>query len=1156
MAIVTIADRYVLDPGPPRTGGTGHVHRAQIHGGNGEAVAVKVYDGEALDDETQKEVYLRERSALQTLVHPRVVRLIDAGRDPDSGQYYVAMEWLEDDLLTHLKRSDSEAVSWEVFAPTVLRPLLEGLSAAHARRLVHRDIKPANIMVDVAGEVKLTDFGISKLIDSVRLGMTVSDFRSRPYAAPERDTDGSGLRGDLYSLGVTVIDLLGGLGSRPAPDADPRHLLDALSLPDDARGYLSDLIEVDPLKRPYSAKVALTDLNRILTWESPPELSAPTPTLSLVLTRNVIERARALLDADSEAKARKLVQADLWSEDGPPSLGLDDREGMSLDREEHSIALNLVGAELLYGARFDRNGSGAVILTSVSVVPPSLLERRREQALELEHELQFEGRAPNQRSVADRLIQALSEHAAELAAESLGREESELLERWRSVLVAKSELESRREDPLPYSSWKREDRVVTFEIQQEVGERYLDQVRRVPIPGGGAVVGEVIEAGEGEIGLAVQKGDIEALPSRAKLFIDRGPSRRAIQRQKQALNALHDGSAARQDLARLLSSPVDVEPLVPVQSGPFRQDLDRPKQDAVEAALASPDFTLVQGPPGTGKTTFIVELIVQLLASRPEARVLLSSQTHVAVDNAVTKLAELAELRIVRVGRAERIDPNAASLTPERQLVLWRQEASSRAKAWLRNWGLGRGISPEALGAYSVAAELRVDEQERERLRTRIANLEQEAARLVGMAEDPLRGAPSPTSSGEMLSDVEDELVAVQDELELRHAEFDQIEAGLEGHRVRAGEYLGLSSTVSLSELDRLLEEQFSVDPDDLARYRRLAELQDEWLTRFGQSADFTEALIARAQVVAGTCVGLAGTLGEAGHFDLAIVDEVSKATPTEALVPMIRSKRWVLVGDERQLPPFVDSGLVDQELLEENGLQRADLEETMFTQLAPTLPADRHRVLSTQHRMLRPIGNLISECFYGGALDSSRGSVSELRCLGETFPAPVTWYSTVRLTGKTEQRLGTTFWNEAELKEIRRLLTRLQGSASTNDERLEVAVITGYGEQARRLQRDLRPNDPRWANLDLHVHPVDSFQGQERDLVIYSVTRCNERNDLGFLRSERRINVALSRARDGLVIVGDHQFCAHADEGVNPFADVLDKIGTLDGCELKVLTG
>lgn len=1155
MPILTIADRYVLEPGIPRKGGTGHVHKAQIHGGDGAPVAVKIYDGESLDDDLLKEVYLRERSALQTLDHPRVVRLIDAGRDPASREYFLVMEWLEDDLLSFLKRSGSSTPSWDVFAPTVLQPLLEGLSVAHARRLAHRDIKPANIMVDSAGEVKLADFGISKLIDSVRMGMTVSDFRSRPYSPPERDTDGSCLQGDLYSLGVTAIDLLGGLESRPPADADPRRLLDDLTLPDDARAFLADLIEVDPRKRPYSAKVALTDLNRLLTWSQVPEFGASSPILKVVLTRGMLRRARALLGAGTEAKARLLVQADLQDPEGLTALGLDDRDGLSLDGEEHSIALNLVGAELLYGARFDRDGTGTVLVTSVNMVPPSLLERRREQALELTHRLQFDGHAPGQRAVADNLIRALSERAADIAAENLGREESQLLERWRNVLMAKSELESRREDPLPYSGWAREDRVVTFHVSQEVGEQYLDQMRRVPVPGGGAVIGEVIEAGKGEIGIAVLKGDIEALPDMAKLLVDRGPSRRAIERQKQALDALHNGSAARQDLARLLTNPADVAPLVAIQHGPFEQVLDEAKQDAVEAALASPDFTLVQGPPGTGKTTFIVELIVQLLASRPEARVLLSAQTHVAVDNAVTRLAELANLRIVRVGRPDRIDESATSLTAESQLALWRQEATGRAKAWLREWGLGHGISVEALSGYAVAAELRVDMQECQRLDSRIAILEKEADRLTSLAADPQREAPSSASSGEMLSDIEDELAAVQDELEMRRAESDRIRASVAEHQARAGGYIGLEASSTLDDLEAFLEQQFPVDAKDLERYRQLAELQDEWLTRFGQSGDFTGALLGRAQVVAGTCVGLAAALGDAGHFDLAIVDEVSKATPTEALVPMIRSNRWVLVGDERQLPPFVDSGLVDQDLLEENGLRRVDLEETMFTQLGAALPPDRHRVLSTQHRMLRPIGDLISECFYQGTLESSRGSNSDFRCLRQALPAPVTWYSTAMLPDKAEQHLGTTYWNGAELREIRRLLTRLQDGAATENETLEVAVITGYGEQARRLQRDLRPNDPRWTNLDLHVHPVDSFQGQERDLVIYSVTRSNDQANLGFLRSERRINVALSRARDGLVIIGDHQFCAGADEGTNPFSDVLEKIGSLDGCELEVLS-
>lgn len=291
--------------------------------------------------------------------------------------------------------------------------------------------------------------------------------------------------------------------------------------------------------------------------------------------------------------------------------------------------------------------------------------------------------------------------------------------------------------------------------------------------------------------------------------------------------------------------------------------------------------------------------------------------------------------------------------------------------------------------------------------------------------------------------------------------------------------------------------------------------------------------------------------LGDSEPFDLAIVDEVSKATPTEALVPMARSRRWVLVGDERQLPPYVDTALIDEGVLEGYGLAREDLEETLFSQLGNSLPKDRDLVLSTQHRMLEPIGELISECFYGGGLDHARPAKSNLQSLLGAFPSPVTWYSTAKLRGRREKKVGTTYWNESELRLVRELVDRLQRLAAVNDERLDVAVISGYGEQARRMRRDLRPHNPKWTNLTLDIHPVDSFQGQERDVVIYSVTRSNADNDLGFLRSERRINVALSRAKDALVVVGDHRFCRQARGGDNPFAVVLEHIAKSEGCTL-----
>jgi superfamily I DNA and/or RNA helicase len=211
-----------------------------------------------------------------------------------------------------------------------------------------------------------------------------------------------------------------------------------------------------------------------------------------------------------------------------------------------------------------------------------------------------------------------------------------------------------------------------------------------------------------------------------------------------------------------------------------------------------------------------------------------------------------------------------------------------------------------------------------------------------------------------------------------------------------------------------------------LDHYLNLVELQDEWLVRFGQGEEFTDSLLATAQVVAGTCVGLAGRIDDQEPFDLAIVDEASKATPTEALVPLVRSRQWVLVGDEKQLPPYTDSGLIDEGLLEGYGLERWDLEETLFAQLESALPSDRRLRLTEQHRMLSPIGDLISHCFYDKSLTSSRPVNSDHTCLADVFPEPVMWYSTARLSGRREQKLGTTYWNESEIRIIRRLLNKL----------------------------------------------------------------------------------------------------------------------------------
>ncbi len=1154
VTIMQVGDRFVLEPTAPRLGGTAHVHRARDFQIGGTEVAVKLYDGEDLDDELRKECFLREREALRILNHPNVVRLVAAGYDSARGQHYIALEWLEQDLLGSMRQADASYWAWPHVARHVMVPLLQALGAAHARRIWHRDIKPSNVMVGHDGDVRLTDFGIAKLVDSVRFGMTVRDFHSKPYSPPEHRTDQVDERSDLYSLGVTVLRVLRGTDGSLDEHVDISAAMDDLPIPADARDFLMQLTAPRREDRPRTAKLALVDLERLLVWESPKRKRIRRQ-VKLQLTGTLIAQAQGALGVTSEHEIRRLVKRDI-AEDAP-ALARDRRDADGWP-DESTAKWDLVGEEFLYPCRFDADGSGTLIVLAIHAVPPSVLERRRDAGMTIQHEIRFDGRWEDQRDDADMLVADLAAHEAERAEEAARRAEAGLFQRWWDVLKAKTELEARREDPLVYDGVVREGRLVTFLTKVDVNERYLGQPRRVKMASGAVVVGSVVEVGDRAIGLAVERGSIADLPDSGQLLVDRGASRKAIDRQKTALTDVQEGESVRSDLGELLVHPDRVATLAVMPAGAFFQELDEPKQRAVTAALASPDFTVVLGPPGTGKTTFIAELIAQLVAARPGSRILLSSQTHVAVDNAAARLGELfteqgSPARIVRVGRFDKIEPEARHLTVPVQLRAWHAEAEERARSWIADWGAERGIDDDALKAYTLAGKLTSTQGAASKLRARLAELEVEEERLLDALTDPERAAPTTMSTGELIPDLEDELAAVQDGMQERMNDLAAIETTMgDLNRDLAG-ILAVESLPPKLDLDSALRERFPIEPADLESYESLLALQDEWLLRFGQGDEFEEALLASAQVVAGTCVGMAAAIADDDVFDLAVVDEASKATPTEALMPMARSRRWVLVGDERQLPPFQDSALVDEGLLEDHGLSREDLRETIFGRLSAGLPADRRVTLTEQHRMIAPIGALISECFYDGELRSSRGDRSELASLHVAFAAPVTWLSTSKQTDRRERAIGTTYWNASEVRVIHRQLERLERCAAASGERLKVGVISGYGEQGRRLRLDLRPDDPRWVQLDIDVHPVDSFQGQERDVVIYSVTRSNSDGNLGFLASSERLNVALSRGKDALIIVGDSRFCARASG--SPFVDVLVHVRSAPGCALVELT-
>jgi superfamily I DNA and/or RNA helicase len=204
--------------------------------------------------------------------------------------------------------------------------------------------------------------------------------------------------------------------------------------------------------------------------------------------------------------------------------------------------------------------------------------------------------------------------------------------------------------------------------------------------------------------------------------------------------------------------------------------------------------------------------------------------------------------------------------------------------------------------------------------------------------------------------------------------------------------------------------------------------------------------------VVAGTCIGFLGPKGvQEIEFDLCIVDEVSKASISEVLVPLARSKRWIVVGDRKQLPPFLDDAL-DDSVLDEHDLTRGELATTLLHHLGDHLPPECCATLTQQHRMRPEIGRLISDVFYDSRLTTACPPAAYLWELA--VPKPVTWFSTSGLSSHEELSVKPSFKNMAEVQAAIRIVRHLDFVAKGRGVRCSVAFLTGYSAQRVEFER------------------------------------------------------------------------------------------------------
>lgn len=534
----------------------------------------------------------------------------------------------------------------------------------------------------------------------------------------------------------------------------------------------------------------------------------------------------------------------------------------------------------------------------------------------------------------------------------------------------------------------------------------------------------------------------------------------------------------------------------------FSKSLNESQRQAIYKSLYAEELALIQGPPGTGKSTAIAEIIWQHIRKEQKQKILLTSETNLAVDNAIDRLKNPQNnvVKPIRFGKAENLESEGYFYSLE-AIEVWQKgngTQSNTVSHWINN--IVNRITIQNDEQIDSALEKWKNHLQNPNIETKslFANKYLEYVNLIG-------------ATGSSIG---------KENSENKWTSFFR-------------SYLNVFNREDYEKNNRSACNRINIS------------------------------------------------------FDTIIMDEASKATPPELALPVLFGKKSIIVGDHRQLPPMIDGeeikdlliSIGEKELAET--LSKKEFEISQFERLFTHIDDSIKGTFDTQYRMHPSINEVISE-FYKN--DSEKG----LQCglpLEETYHNSFDkWDSryhglnfknlitpethTVWINVATpEIQEGTSRVNFGEIEAIDNILTVLKNSEGKNEfdkwlsnqsqEEKQIGLISFYGKQISYLERMLlqnhndlykgkgKDNDKR--NL-VRLSTVDRFQGMERNIIIVSMVRSNriaasqdqepnyelygdmgyqKQESLGFAESPNRLNVALSRARRLLIVVGNGEhFC------------------------------
>ena len=608
-------------------------------------------------------------------------------------------------------------------------------------------------------------------------------------------------------------------------------------------------------------------------------------------------------------------------------------------------------------------------------------------------------------------------------------------------------------------------------------------------------------------------------------------------------------------------------------------------RNAMDIALNTPDIALIQGPPGTGKTTLIKGIVSRLNSMNKNYHILVSAEQHEALYNMAGRVSSGEPIPpFISSQRKDMGDEDAEQL--ETTIEKYQSKCEEVCNELLEELGQTNPRSQAYARMTAILNEIQNDQNKTLTAALKVDELRELAIELD--CHDDIYGElcvlKNTKGSKKIKTDVDPDIQILRERLyaqrrilnsylsddgrnqfKLLYRAIERVdESNLpkselvddmlsdDEDRVRNsfGSYLsfidGLRDIYIPDEfnefddpvpnIDRAIESiKSKMVRDTEIRTDNLYDIVESFAFLMSDQSSVAHVIRKYTPVIGSTCAqaNKSTVFSESNGrpFDYVIVDEASRANPIDIMIPVMMGTRVLLVGDQNQLPHYIENEVVTRfnkdrgkYLGFDEGLLKKSLFQLIYDNLETAykdgrLAFRRTAMIEEQHRMHPVIGDFISKEFYDGKIVNGAHTDENNNDFG-IFDGLNVYYINIPILKGAEESCGTSYRRECEANIIMdSILEDLIGKNPGRE--LHIGIISFYRAQVDLINERLDRRVPHEIRRNISCNTVDSFQGKEFDIVIISGVRCNSSKRMDFL-TPSRVNVALSRARRLLIFVGD----------------------------------